>query len=184
MNFDWSVVNDPAFHKQLHIPRTVDRDDALQGACLKLIERRIPVTLPLLRQTTLNKYKDDVKAEIRRKAHERLRAIHEVPEDSGWPDTECRSHSVQVPQIDGPDATDYSPSTRIEHRERRAKIKRAVRAARLPRNHRCALWASSRGHLAEFVRRRGIPPNTARTWVKRAIGALRPHLEREGLGAC
>jgi DNA-directed RNA polymerase specialized sigma24 family protein len=183
MDFDWSVICDSAFQKQLHISRTADRDDAIQDACLKLLEKDICITRELLGTAILNCYRDRVKGEIRRKARERPRAISDVPEDCDRSDTDRWSRSLQMPPVDNSDATDCSPSTRLERRERRAKIKRAIQAARLSQDHRCALWAWSRGHLAEFVRRRGIAPATARTWVKRAIDALRPHLEHEGLGS-
>lgn len=181
-SFDWSIIRDPTFHKQLRIPNPADRDDAIQDACLKLIKHDISPTVPLLRKTTLNKHKDHVKAEIRRRAREQPRVIAEVYEEWDWFDTDCDCHGVRMPPAQPPRATDYSPSSKLERRELRTAIKRALRTARLSRDHQCALWAWFRDHVAEFAKRRGIAEVTARVWAKRARDALRPHAEREGLG--
>lgn len=68
-------------------------------------------------------------------------------------------------------------SARVERRELRWHIKRAVRRANLRRDYRCALWAWVRDALPEFADRRGISSSTARVWASRARTAIRPYLE-------
>lgn len=173
-DFDWSIVRNPTFLRKLPIRNVADRDDAIQDACVKLLGK--PITPELLWTATLNCYKDRVKAEDRRRAREQRRTI------TGLRPVTDHNHTRDSKQL--PRHTEASiddPSARLHRREIRAAIKRAVRTARLSRDHRCALWAWVRGRVAEFARRRRIREVTVRVWATRARAALRPHLEREGL---
>ncbi|MCU0916247.1 MAG: hypothetical protein MUC88_17055 [Planctomycetes bacterium] len=181
-SFDWSVVYGSTLRRRLRILSPADCDDAIQDACVKLLRKSAVPTLALLHRTILNSNKDRIKAESRRKTHEQLHAVIDVDEGSDRPDAESHSHDVRMPQAQHCDATEHDPAARLERREMRTAIKRAVRAARLAQDHRCALWAWLRDRVAEFARQRGIPEVTVRVWAKRARDALRPHLEREGLG--
>ncbi len=73
------------------------------------------------------------------------------------------------------------PGAALERRERPRAIINAVRTARMPRNHRCALWAWLRDRLGKWAAGRGIPAATARVWAKRARDVLRAHLVATGL---
>lgn len=180
-SFDWSIIKDLTFCQSFRIRNKADRDDAIQDAFVKL--RAHPsVTPPLLRATIVNCHKDRVKADQRRTARERSRhmGVREASDD--WLDTDDNSSSVgprRRPRAD--DVGLDHPSARLQRQETRRAIKRAVRAARLSRKHRCALLAWMRDGVAEFASRRGVKAVTVRVWAKRAIDALRPHLEREGI---
>jgi DNA-directed RNA polymerase specialized sigma24 family protein len=180
-DFDWSMTHDRDFHRTLHIRNAADRDDALQDACVKLLRSHKPITPQLLRKTTVNCHKDRVKAESRRRRRELKSAGFHGPLENG---TDAESIARQQPMGSESKRLSYSadPTAKMEQRETRAGIKRAIRSAKLSRDHRCALWAWMRNRLADFAKRRGIPQVTARGWAKRAKDALPPHLEREGLG--
>jgi DNA-directed RNA polymerase specialized sigma24 family protein len=59
----------------------------------------------------------------------------------------------------------------------RLHIKRAMRKAKIRRDHRCALRAWLRDSLDEFAERNGITRKTAAVWACRARKALKPYLE-------
>lgn len=179
--FDWSIVRDPSFHRKLGILNDALRDDAIQDAYVKLVRSGRPVTLPLLLKAVKNACMDRLKSDKNRSARELRRAGFVAPTANG--PNEQSIASVQ-PMAHDPKPLSYSadPAERMVKREKRRAIKRAIRAARLSRDHRCALWAWVRGRLTEFAERRGVKQVTARVWAKRARDAIKSHLEREGLG--
>lgn len=131
-----------------------------------------------LRRVAVNIARDDQKAETRRRRHEREVGCSDRRDEtcandgSGRQRTQARNEPVH----------DVGPDAALERRELRCAIVNAVRTARLPRNHRCALWAWLRGRLGEWAAGRGIPAATARVWALRAREKLRPHLFAAGLG--
>lgn len=131
----------------------------------------------LLRVAT-NIANDDVKAETRRKRRER-----QVGRGNDCNDAHNHDRTdSRRPQPRNEPTHEEMPGAALERRELRRAIANAVRTVRLPRNHRCALWAWVRGRLAEWAAGRGIPAATARVWALRAREALRPHLIVAGLG--
>lgn len=133
-----------------------------------------------LLRIAVNIAKDDAKAETRRRCRERRLWCRGDSDDPS-----CAHHpsDSRRPQPQDEPAHEEKPSAALERRELRRAILTAVRTARLPRNHRCALWARLRDRLGKWAAGRGIPAPTARVWAKRARDALRPHLVAAGLGA-
>lgn len=178
-DFDWSIIRDRNFHHTLRIRDNPDREDAIQDAYIKLHDAL--VTPQLLRKTTVNCHKDRVKADRRRRRRELKSAGFHGPLENG---TEAESIARQQPQGSESKRLSYSadPTAKMQQCETRAGIKRAVRAAQLSQDHRCALWAWMRDRVGDFAGRRRVPQVTVRVWAKRARDALLPHLKREGLG--
>lgn len=184
-DFDWNLTNNRSFHSRLHIPNEADREDAIQDAALKLFSRASTVTPELFCASTINCHKDRVKSESRRKkreqAHSHSNHFSRYRRAARDPDHHSTPPSNKQRQLESI-ASSPDPSERLVKLETRAAIKRAIRRARLSRNHRCALWAWMRDGLQEFEARRQIAPSTAHVWVHRAQESLRPHLISEGIG--
>jgi DNA-directed RNA polymerase specialized sigma24 family protein len=180
-SFDSKLINDTNFHRHLPIHNAADRDDAIQDACVKLCQRGMPVTDPLLRKTILNCHNDRVKAENRRRGREGNRVMRNF-DPRVKPVTHRRRSSQADPAAFDARDENQKPSANLERQETLLAIERAIRSARLSPDHRCALRYWLRDRVAEFARRRGIPQSTVRVWAKRAKDALRPYLEREGFG--
>lgn len=132
-----------------------------------------------LRRVATNIAKDDAKAETRRKRRERQ--VTSSDDSTGTACSHRPSHS-RGPQARDEPMHDERPGAALERRELRHAIVKAARTARLPRNHRCALWAWLRDRLAEWAAEREIPAATARVWALRAREKLRPRLLAAGLG--
>jgi DNA-directed RNA polymerase specialized sigma24 family protein len=171
-----NMTHDRDFHRTLHIRNAADRDDALQDAYVKLLRSHKPITPQLLRKTTVNCHKDRVKADRRRRRRELKSARFHGPLENG---TDAESIVRQQPLGSESKRLSYSadPTAKMEQRETRPGIKRAVRAAQLSQDHRCALWAWMRDRVGDFAGRRKVPQVTVRVWAKRARD-----LKREGLG--
>ena len=165
--------------RNLRIRNPADRDDAIQGACAKCLSRGKTVSPALLKKTIENCHKDQVKADRRRKRREKSRATAGRSTDLADFDEQSPLGRTRLQQDE---RSVDNPSARLERRETRQAIKRAVRAAGLKTDHRCALWAWSRGRVAEFARKRGVAEATVRVWVHRAIQDVRPYMLRECLG--
>ncbi|KAB2942117.1 MAG: hypothetical protein F9K17_12655 [Phycisphaerae bacterium] len=162
------------------LPRTVAVEEVL-GRTWERARDNMPTYgdhAAWLRRVAVNIAKDDVKAETRRKRRER----HMATDDGS--DGTARSHypsQSRGPQVRDEPTHDERPGAALERRELRRAIVNAVRRARVPRNHRCALWAWLRDRLGKWAAEREIPATTARVWAKRARKKLRPHLVAAGL---
>lgn len=176
---DWSIIRNSTFLHNLRIRNMADLDDAMQSAFLKLSSTRDLVSIPLLPKTIVNCYKDQAKADWRRKRREKSHATGGRSADV--PDFDEHFPVGRTP-LQRDDRGVDNPSVRLERHETRRAIKRAVRAAGLATDHRCALWAWCRDRVAEFARKRGVAENTARVWAHRARRAIRPYLVAAGLG--
>lgn len=127
-------------------------------------------------RVAVNIAKDDAKAESRRKRRRMHHDEHRQPECGHDGDDLHREQTHFEPCYHS------NPSAALDRSEHRRVIASAVRAAGIPRNHRCALWAWMRDRLDEWAARHHVKRTTARVWAKRARDALKPYLVAAGLG--
>jgi DNA-directed RNA polymerase specialized sigma24 family protein len=162
-----------AFRRTIPERSDADLDDAIQNACVKLLQQDRPVTRALARATIINCARDARKSQSRRSNREQRRAM-----SGGDPQvrraTKHRGSIRLYPDGVEPQFEDRNPSANIELRDVRSALKREIRAAKLSRDHRCALRAWLRGELPEYAKRNGIAASTARGRLKRALDAIRP----------
>jgi DNA-directed RNA polymerase specialized sigma24 family protein len=176
------ILTSDEFRRSLRnrMPHGVDVEDVLGRTWERARGGIPPSTDPIrwLRRIAVNVAKDDAKAEARRRRRERRAGRRNHCDQAACNHDPDDSRELQG---QGERSHDGSPTAGLERREQRRAIVTAIRAARLSRDHRCALWACLRDRVGDLARRRGIPQVTVRVWAKRARDALRPHLEQEGL---
>ncbi|MBW7904910.1 MAG: hypothetical protein LC135_09915 [Phycisphaerae bacterium] len=177
------ILTSDEFHRRLYpkLPRSVAVEEVL-GRTWERARDKMPTVgdhVAWLLRVGANIARDDLKAERRRRRRER---------EVGC--TDCRDETctndppnMHATQAQNEPVHDVGPGAALERRELRRAIVNAVRTARLPRNHRCALWAWLRDEIAKWAAGRGIPAATARVWALRARDALRPHLVAVGLAS-
>lgn len=177
------ILMSSEFERRLrpHMPRGVAVAEVL-GRTWQRARNSVPdqgdLTAWLLR-VAVNIARDDAKAETRRRRRERPPWCRGDSDDPS-----CAHHpsDSRRPQPQDEPAHEEWPGAALERRELCRAIGNAVRTARLPRNHSCALLAWLRDRLPEWAAERGIRPATARVWAMRARDAVRPRLSAAGLG--
>lgn len=177
------IVTSDEFHKRCsqRLPHGIDLAEVLGRTWER--GRKVPPEngdrVAWLVRIAQNIAKDDAKAERRRKRREQSVACRDHHDKSAY-----RNNPVDSPRLQAQTGRgrDGCPAAALEHRELRRAIVNAVRKARLPRDHRCALWAWVRGGLAEWAKRHKVSAATTRVWALRAREAIRPWLVRAGFG--